>query len=82
MPHAVDSCLVEAARLRRSGAGWYDAFEEAGVEDTSPANAVSPINFGRPGALLGSSVAFGSGCGKALPGMPRKAPLCSHGTDT
>jgi len=35
------------------------------------------MNFGRPGALLGSSVAFGSGCGQALPGMPRKAPLCS-----
>ena len=28
------------------------------------------------GAQLGSSVAFGSGCGKALPGVPRKAPLC------
>ena len=39
--------------------------------------ACSSINFGRPGALLGSSVAFGSGCGQALPGVPRKAPLCS-----
>ena len=28
------------------------------------------------GAQLGSSVAFGSGCGQTLPGMPRKAPLC------
>ena len=28
------------------------------------------------GAQLGSSVAFGSGCGQALPGAPRKAPLC------
>jgi len=27
-------------------------------------------------AQLGSSVAFGSGCGQALPGVPRKAPLC------
>ena len=27
-------------------------------------------------AQLGSSVAFGSACGQALPGMPRKAPLC------
>ena len=27
-------------------------------------------------AHLGSSVAFGSGCGQALPGVPRKAPLC------
>ena len=27
------------------------------------AEACSSINFGRPGALLGSSVAFGSGCG-------------------
>ena len=38
--------------------------------------ACSSINFGRPGALLGSSVAFGSGCWQALPGVPRKAPLC------
>ena len=37
MPHVVDLCLVEAARLRRSGAEWDAAFEEAGVEDTSPA---------------------------------------------
>ena len=29
-----------------------------------------------PRAQLGSSVAFGSGCGQALPGVPRKAPLC------
>ena len=29
------------------------------------------------GAQLGSSVAFGSYSGKALPGVPRKAPLCS-----
>jgi len=28
------------------------------------------------GAQLGSSAAFGSGCGQALPGVPRKAPLC------
>ena len=28
------------------------------------------------GAQLGSSVAFGSYSGKALPGVPRKAPLC------
>jgi len=29
------------------------------------------------GAQLGSSVALGSGCGEALPGVPRQAPLCS-----
>jgi len=28
------------------------------------------------GVRLGSSVAFGSGCEKTLPGVPRKAPLC------
>jgi len=28
-------------------------------------------------AQLGSSVAFGSGCGQTLPVVPRKAPLCS-----
>ena len=27
---------------------------------------------------MGSSVAFGSGCGQALPGVPRKASLCSY----
>ena len=29
------------------------------------------------GAQLGSSVAFATGCGQTLPGVPRKAPLCS-----
>jgi len=38
--------------------------------------ACRSINFRRPGALLGSSEAFGSGYGQALPGVPRKAPLC------
>ena len=28
------------------------------------------------GAQLSSSVAFGSGCGQALPGVPCKAPYC------
>ena len=28
------------------------------------------------GAQVGSSVAFGSGCGQTLPGVPRKAPIC------
>ena len=28
------------------------------------------------GAQLGRSVAFGSGCGQALPGVPRNSPLC------
>jgi len=28
------------------------------------------------GAQLGSSVAFGPGCGQALPGVPRKALRC------
>jgi len=32
------------------------------------------------GAQLGSSVAFGSGCGKALPGGARILPLCICGT--
>ena len=36
------------------------------------------------GAQLGSSVAFGSDCGQALLGVPRKEPLCSslHNPDT
>ena len=37
MPHAAGPCLVKAARLRRNGAEWDDAFEETGVGDTSPA---------------------------------------------
>jgi len=40
--------------------------------------ACSSINFGRPGAQLGSSVAFGSGCGQALPGCCAKR-LYVHG---
>ena len=40
MPRAVDSCLVEAARLRRSGAEWDASFEEAGVEDALHVGAV------------------------------------------
>jgi len=39
------------------------------------AEACSSISSGCPGALLGSSVAFGSGCGQALPGVPSKASL-------
>ena len=40
IPHAVDSCLVEAARLRRSGAEWDASFEEAGVKDALHVGAV------------------------------------------
>jgi len=36
----------------------------------------SSVAFAVLGAQLGSLVAFGSGCGQALPGVPRKAPLC------
>jgi len=32
------------------------------------------LRWGRNWAA--SSVAFGSGCGQTLPGVPRKAPLC------
>ena len=40
IPHAVDSCLVEVSRLRRSGAEWDASFEEAGVEDALHVGAV------------------------------------------
>jgi len=40
-----------------------------------PAAPLTPGGLGRHWAA--SSVAFGSGRGKALPGAPRKAPLCS-----
>jgi len=36
----------------------------------------SSVAFAVLRVQLGSSVAFGSGCGQALPGVPRKAPLC------
>ena len=36
----------------------------------------SSVAFAVLWAQLGSSEAFGSGCGQALPGVPRKAPLC------
>ena len=57
------------------------AFAHADTRDTSGEGLVAciSINFGRPGALLGTSVAFGSGCGQALPGVPRKAPLVFFG---
>ena len=34
--------------------------------------------YAEMGTQLGSPVAFGSYSGKALPGVPRKAPLCSY----
>jgi len=50
----------------------------AGVFVGKDAESCSSINFGRPGAQLGSSVAFGLGCGQAPAGVPRKASLCSY----
>jgi len=61
-------------RSRRRGSCWAGPRAPSGP---SPRSSRGTINFGRPGALLGSSVVFGSGCGQALPGVPRKAPLCS-----
>jgi len=42
------------------------------------AKAWWPVALSTSGGLglLGSSVALGSGCGEALPGVPHKAPLC------
>ena len=58
-PGDVRSSLRRAA----AGEGAEAMCSSARVGDGEGAEAGSSINFGRPGALLGSSVAFGSGCG-------------------
>ena len=54
------ACRAEARGLY-SGVVAMCSSARAGVGEG--AEACSSINSGRPGALLGSSVAFGSGCG-------------------
>ena len=49
------------ARVPQSGVVAMCSPARVGVGEG--AEACSSINFGRHGALLGSSVAFGSGCG-------------------
>ena len=68
----------EGAGARDLQSGVVAIYSSARVGVGEGAEACSYINSGRPGALLRSSVAFGSGCGYALPGVPRKAPLCSY----
>ena len=77
IPHAVDSCLVEAARLRRSGAEWDASFEEAGVErytwGPSDARCVPLVRL----LLLSDPGSWCSGTRKHLGHLPG---LCSaHG---
>ena len=58
-------CSHVRSSLRRGapGEGAEAMCSSARVGVGVGAEACSSINFGRPGALLGSSVAFGSGCG-------------------
>ena len=58
-------CSHVRSSLRRGapGEGAEAMFSSARVGVGVGAEACSSINSGRPGALLGSSVAFGSGCG-------------------
>ena len=58
-PGDVRSSLRRAA----AGEGAEAMFSSARVGEGEGAGACSSINFGWPGALLGGSVAFGSGCG-------------------
>ena len=58
-PGDVRSSLRRAA----AGKGAEAICSSARVGVGEGAEACSSTNFGRPGALLGSSVAFGSGCG-------------------
>ena len=58
-PGDVRSSIRRAA----AGEGAEPMCSSARVGVGEGAEACSSINFGRPGALLGSSVAFGSGCG-------------------
>ena len=53
----------EGAGARGLQSGVVAMCSSARVGVGKGAEACSPTNFGRPGALLGSSVAFGSGCG-------------------
>ncbi len=53
----------EGAGARDLQSGVVAMCSSARVGVGEGAGACSSINFGRPGALLGSSVAFGSGCG-------------------
>ena len=52
------------------------AFEARAARAILATPSPPPPRLAKMEAQLGSSVAFGSGCGQALPGMPRKAPLC------
>ena len=58
-------CSHVRSSLRRGapGEGAEAMFSSARVGVGVGAEACSSINFGRLGALLGSSVGFGSGCG-------------------
>ena len=63
-----------------------------GVVEDAPQDVAKDLGFGaraarallatpravraEMGAQLCSSVAFGSGCGQTLPGVPRTTPLC------
>ena len=53
----------EGAGARGLQSGAVAMCSSARVGGGEGAGACSFTNFGRPGALLGSSVAFGSGCG-------------------
>ena len=51
------------AHVSAAGEGAEAMCSSTRVGEGEGAEAGSSTNFGRPGALLGSSVAFGSGCG-------------------
>ena len=53
----------EGAWARGLQSGVVPMCSSARVGVGEGAGACSYTNFGRPGALLGSSVAFGAGCG-------------------
>ena len=82
IPHVVDSCLVEAARLRRSGAEWDASFEEAGVERYTGGRRMTgaPLWCGgcsSPTPVLGAA-ALGAAWGSSPGFSPARGGVAGH----
>ena len=70
-------CIVVVAMALATTIVRWEAASWGARESRLPMAATLRASRAEMGAQLGSSVAFGSGCGQTLPGVPRKAPLCS-----
>ena len=70
-------CIIVVAMILATTIVRWEAASWGARESRLPVVATLRASRAEMGAQLGSSVAFGSGCGQTLPGVPRKAPLCS-----